>query len=400
LAAIVLGRIEREREMACDDFVVAQTGSARSYARSLAHLHDLRWSTGTRLLATGILGRNSSLGDRIESLLRRGREFSARPSLASLGVSAFLLALLLTAGGLVPGWVAIAQTNAATPKFEVASIKPAKPQGRGVLMGTRSRPNDGRFDATNVTLRMLIRTAYDIQNSQIAGGPNWIGHDRFDIQAKSDSAVDDYLQKLTPAQGRLVKQCMLQALLADRFNLKLRRETRELPIYALVVAKHGPKIQADQNSTPGPSGIGGAHASVAFMRMPGQEQQIYFREAPLQFLGQVLSQQLGRTVVDKTGLKGNYSFILKYMPDISRGQMFGGPGPGGAGGIGAGPGASGGGPSAAGMPPASNSSDSSSDASGPSVFTAVQQQLGLRLKPEKGPVEVLVIDRVEQPSAN
>jgi len=110
LAPFVLGRIEREREMACDDFVVARTGSAGGYARSLARLHDLRSSKGTRLLAPALLGRNVSLADRIESLLRRGREFSTRPSLAKLGVSALLLAVLLGAGGLLPGWIAVAQT--------------------------------------------------------------------------------------------------------------------------------------------------------------------------------------------------------------------------------------------------------------------------------------------------
>ncbi len=96
--------------MACDDFVVARTGSAGGYARSLARMHDLRSSKGTRLLAPALLGRNVSLADRIESLLRRGREFSTRPSLAKLGVSALLLAVLLGAGGLLPGWIAVAQT--------------------------------------------------------------------------------------------------------------------------------------------------------------------------------------------------------------------------------------------------------------------------------------------------
>ncbi len=103
----------------------------------------------------------------------------------------------------------------------------------------------------------------------------------------------------------------------------------------------------------------------------------------------MLAQPLGRMVVDKTGLKGNYSFTLKWTPDVSRGQMFGGPGPGAAG-----PG--GNAQSTPGMPPAPGSSDSS----GPSIFTAVQQQLGLKLKPEKGPVEVLVIDHVEPPTPN
>jgi bla regulator protein blaR1 len=397
LSAPVLGRIEREREMACDDFVVAQTGSARNYARSLARLHDLRWSTGTRLLAPGILGRNSSLADRIEVLLRRGREFSARPSLASLGVSAFLLALLLTAGGLVPGWVAIAQTNAATPKFEVASIKPHKSTGRRMFFSINNQ--FGRFYATGPTLRMLIRLAYDVQDSQIVGGPSWIIRDRFDIQAKADSSIDAEMRKLPPDQARLVKEHMLQSLLADRFKLTLHRETRNMPIYALVVAKNGPKLQESKVGSAVPHG-GGGPGGLVRMRFGGGEQEITSQGTSMSFLAQLLSQQLGRMVVDKTGLSGHYDFTLKWTPDIGRGEMVGGPGPGGPGPGAPGPGVGGGGPSAAGMAPASDSPDSSSDASGPSVFTAVQQQLGLRLKPEKGPVEVLVIDRVEQPSAN
>ncbi|HTV54534.1 MAG TPA: M56 family metallopeptidase [Terriglobia bacterium] len=419
LAPLVLGQIEREREMACDDFVVARTGSARNYARSLARLHDLRWSAGTRLLAPGILGRNSSLADRIESLLRRGREFSAQPSLASLGVSAILLFMLLAAGGLVPDWITVAHAKAMPPqstalstsqetmsaalKFEVASIKPHKPGDRrknGMFFSIMSRPNDSRFYATGPTLRMLIRLAYDIQDSQIVGGPSWINHDRFDIQAKGDASADAELEKLPLDEARLMKEHMLQNLLRDRFGLTAHRETRTLPIYALVIAKNGPKLQVSKigHALPPPRGTvkaGAPGGPLIRVRFGAGEQEITSQGTAITFLAQVLSQQLGRTVVDKTGLQGRYDFTLKWTADIGRGQMVGGPGPGGPG-----PGAGGGGQSMAGMPPAAGSSDSSSDSSGPSVFTAVQQQLGLRLKPEKGPVEVLVIDHVEQPSAN
>jgi uncharacterized protein (TIGR03435 family) len=253
----------------------------------------------------------------------------------------------------------------------------------------------------NVTVRMLIRTAYEVQNSQIVGAPNWITHARFDIEAKSDNAVDDELRKLSPAQGRLVKQRMLQALLADRFNLTLRRETRSLPIYALVVAKHGPKIQESRDSASGPSGFPrGANAGIR-LSPAGGEQQISFHDAPLSFLGQILSEQVGRTVLDETGLKGNYSFTLKWVPEVGHGLMFGGPGPGGGPEAGGGQAVGGGAaqPSPAGMPSASGSSNAS-DSSGPSIFTAIQQQLGLRLKPEKGRVEVLVVEHVDQPSPN
>jgi bla regulator protein blaR1 len=416
LAAIVLGRIEREREMACDDFVVARTGSAGTYPRSLARLHDLRWSAGTRLLAPGILGQNSSLADRIESLLRRGREFSAPPSLASLGVSAILFALLLGAGGLIPDWIEIAHARASAPlstassqaqnatsapKFEVASIKPHKSSDRrknGMYFSMMAQPNDGRFYATGPTLRLLIQLAYDVQDSQIVGGPSWINRDRFDIQAKADSSVDAKLRRLSPDQARLAKEHMLQSLLADRFKLTLRRETRNMPIYALVVAKNGPKLQESKVNNAAPRGRGSPGAPGGPMirvRFGGAEQEITSQAAAMTFLAHVLSPQLGRTVVDKTGLSGRYDFTLKWTPDIGRGQMVAGPGPGGPA-----PGGVGGGQSMAGMPPAAGASDSSSDSSEPSIFTALQQQLGLKLKPEKGPVEVLVIDHVEPPTPN
>jgi bla regulator protein BlaR1 len=421
LAPIILRRIEREREMACDDFVVTRTGSARTYARSLARLHDLRWSGGTRLLAPGILGRNSSLGDRIESLLRRGRQFSARPSLASLGVSAVLLFLLLGAGGLLPDWITIARAKASSPKapvssqalnaalgnakFEVASIKPHNFSDRrknGMFFSIIARPNEGTFYATGPTLRMLIRLAYDIQDSQIVGGPSWINHDRFDIQAKSDSSVDAELEKLPLDEARLVKDRMLQRLMADRFNLRFHRETRTMPIYALVVAKNGPKVQASKvgNAAPPRGAIqaGATGGPMIRVRFGGAEQEMNSQGTPMTFLAQVLSQQVGRTVVDKTGLNGRYDFTLKWTPDIGRGQMAGAGGPPGPG-LGGDTVAAGNGRPMAGMPPP-DSSDSSSDSSGPSIFTALQQQLGLKLKAEKGPVEVLVIDRVEPPSAN
>jgi bla regulator protein blaR1 len=421
LVATVLGRIEREREMACDDFVVTRTGSARSYARSLARLHDLRWSAGTRLLAPGILGRNSSLADRIESLLLRGREFSAQPSLASLGVSAILLFVLLGAGGLVPDWIAIAhaktglsQSPASSPaedtatagaKFEVASIKPHKSSDsrkNGMFFSIIARSNEGTFYATGPTLRMLIRLAYDVQESQILGGPSWMNRDRFDIQAKADGSVDAELRKLAPDQARLVKEHMLQSLLVDRFKLTLHRETRNMPIYALVVAKNGPKLQESKVTGVAPRGhvAGGPGGPMIRVRFGGAEQEITSQGTAMTLLTQVLSQQLGRMVVDKTGLNGRYDFTLKWTPDIGRGQILGAPGPPEGPGFGGGTAGGGSGQSMAGMPPAPGSSDASSDASGPSIFTAVQQQLGLRLKPEKGPVEVLVIDHVEQPTAN
>jgi uncharacterized protein (TIGR03435 family) len=307
---------------------------------------------------------------------------------------------------------AAAGTGSATPKFEVASVKVDKTSavGRRVMFRIMDPPDNGRFYANGPTLRMLLRMAYDVQDSQIIGGPSWINSEHFDIQAKADSAVDAELRKLSADQALLVKHRMLQALLADRFNLKLRHETRQLPVYALVVAKNGPKVHEVQHAGTGPRPASHAFGSRGFVRFQsgGQEQQITSQDTPMSFLAQLLSQRLGRTVLDKTGLTGSYNFTLKWTPDATEGQMFGGAGPGGGPGFGgtAGPGSGTAPPGSAAQgalaetPSASGSSGSSgpSDSSAPSIFTALQQQLGLRLKSEKGPVEVLVIDHVEPPS--
>jgi uncharacterized protein (TIGR03435 family) len=159
----------------------------------------------------------------------------------------------------------------------------------------------------------------------------------------------------------------LRALLAERFQLTLHRETKEQSVYALVVAKGGPKLQQGQaKEATGPRG--------PMMRMGRGE--LSGQGVELEMLTRTLSSQLGRTVIDRTGLKGNFDFKLTWTPDP--GQSAGPPG---------------GLPAGADAPPPP-------DPNGPSVFTALQEQLGLRLESQKGPVEMLVIDRVEKPSEN
>jgi uncharacterized protein (TIGR03435 family) len=331
---------------------------------ALARSHSFGWSAGPRLLA-------------------------------SLRVSALLLALLLGVGGLILGSSAVAQTEQrlSAPRFEVASIKVDKSSefSHHIHVSITNPAGDGRFYATNVTLKDLFRSAYVVQKSQIVGGPDWINHERFDIQAMADSSVDAELRRLSPDQGELVKRRMLQALLADRFDLKVRHETKILPVYALVVAKNGPKLKEVSNGGSAPNGVKGSQSprdSTVLSHSGKGGNETYFT-TPISTLAFFLSQQLGRTILDETGLKGRYAFTLKWTPDIGGGEMFGGSGPGG----GAEPGGSGQSASAMAAP-------GSSDSSGPSIFTALQQQLGLKLKPTKGPVEVLVIDHVEQPSPN
>ena len=260
-------------------------------------------------------------------------------------------------------------------EYEVASIKPDK-SGTNMI---RLMYSPGGLNATNSTVRMLINTAYGVEDNQLSGGPSWLNSEHYDIEAKMDSATADALHKLSEDEGRLARQQMLQALLADRFKLAIHRETKELPVYSLVVDKNGLKIQEAKpgdtypNGIKGPDGKGGA----GMMMMNGRG-SLTGQGVQIANLVRVLSRQLGRSVVDKTGLTGKYDFALKWTPDESQGAMLRAP--------------AGGQPGAGGAPPP--------DSSGPSIFTALQEQLGLKLESQKGPVEILVIDHVERPSEN
>ncbi len=246
--------------------------------------------------------------------------------------------------------------------FEVASIKPNRSSERGVFI--RNSPG-GRFSAKNVTVKMLIIMSYKIQPFQLTGAPSWIDTEHFDIEATPEAAEAEP-QNPSPdqMQASFEKQRIrVQSLLADRFKLKIHRETKELPVYALVVAKNGPKLKAAESS--------GAAAKGPRMRAGGGE--LIGEAVPISFLAQNLSNWVGRFVIDRTGLGGNYDFTLKWTPDEN--QL---------------PRASGGDPTV----PVQR------DPSGPSLFTALQEQLGLKLEPQKGPVEILAIDQISEPTEN
>jgi uncharacterized protein (TIGR03435 family) len=260
--------------------------------------------------------------------------------------------------------------------FEVASIKP----DRSGDMRFFVRWQPGRFNATGMTVKFLITIAYDVKDFQVSGGPGWVNSERYDVEAKEPDSIAQEMDKLPREQWRQLAESMLQSLLADRFQLKLTRGTKDMPAYALVVAKNGPKlheVKLEDTPAAAPSGPGG-HPHGPMMRM--QPGELNGQGVGLSFLASVLSQQLGRQVLDQTGLKGNYDLTLKWTPEQGEEMMMKGPGPGG-------------GPPPEGAPPPP-------DASGPSIFTAVEEQLGLKLQATKAPAEALVIDHVEKPSEN
>src|SRR5581483_3751713 len=299
-----------------------------------------------------------------ETLMNRGRmtKYIARRITGLL-----LPALMLAQGGTQ------AQTQR-KPEFEVASIKPTKSGTPGVFV--RMEPG-GRFTANGVPFRFLLEQAYDVKDSQISGAPSWIDSERYDIDAKPDEAEGAAFDKLSPEQRRQELMTMLRALLADRFKLVLGHETKDLPVYALVVAKSGSKLHESTFKPPErlpdgpPPQPGQPGAMRQGIRMGRGELTVTYVDLPT--FANVLSRAVGRIVVDKTGLMGKYDFDLKWTPDEGQGPMMGG---------GHGPG-----PDGAAPPPP--------DSSGPSIFTALQEQLGLKLESQKAPTDVLVIQHVE-----
>lgn len=246
-------------------------------------------------------------------------------------------------------------------EFEAAVIKPSPPVKDGRFMVGMQMLPGGRISMGGVTVSLLIQQAYQVRDFQVVGGPDWIRSERYDVIAKPENAASPELVRV-----------MMQALLKDRFQLKFHRETKELPTYALVVAKGGPKLKVSE--TPPVESEGPGRGRGGQMRMMGRG-HFEANGLPVSALANQLAQTLGRSVIDKTGLTGDYDFKLDWTPDENQRGLIGGPG---------------------GEAPR----EPSAPAEGVSIFTAVQDQLGLKLESTKGPVEILVIEGVEKASEN
>jgi uncharacterized protein (TIGR03435 family) len=272
------------------------------------------------------------------------------------------------------------------PAFDVVSVKTNNSETGFVRIG--AQPTAGRFVATNATVEMLVAWAYRIQNYQLSGGPGWIRTEKFDIEARADAGA------LTPDQTSQ----MVQSLLAERFFLKTHRATTEGSVYELIVGKSGPKMKrsADQSAFGGQNPRGGPprgepgsgeRGPIRFDGPPGERRggplppgdarmapgSVEVNGVSIAMLVGLLSQQLGRPVIDKTRLDGFFDISLEWATDPN----FAGPGPGGV-----------------------RAPDIGVSTSGPSLFTAVEEQLGLKLESARGPVETLVIDSAQRPAEN
>ena len=254
--------------------------------------------------------------------------------------------------------------------FEVASVRANKSgDGNGML---RQLPG-GRMTATNMPLRPMITFAYSLAGYQLIGGPGWLNTNRYDVNAKMDAAPSS-TAFLPGSTAPNPMQLALQKLLEDRFKLKIHRETREMDIYALVLLKPGapgPGLKpsttdcaaaaaAAQRGAPPPA----PGSNAPFCGIQGGNGRLRFGGLPAAAFGSALSGPAGRFVADRTGLSGSWDFELTFAPE-QRGQAPGG--------------------------------NAANDSDVPGFFTAIQEQLGLKLEPTKGPVDVVVIDSIEQP---
>jgi uncharacterized protein (TIGR03435 family) len=371
-------RLVDERERACDEEVLRRGIEPHVYAQSILKACQFYVEAPPACVA-GVTG--SDLKKRMETIMRdEGLVMLSAAKRMLLSLALFLTVAgpvaigVLTTPHLAAQSTAPAQASSETSDFEAASVKPNTSGDSPIQVGVQP---GGRFSASNVPLRMLIRLAYNLQDYQIVGGPDWLASDHFDVAAKAPEG------EFTFATMRPI----LRSLLEERFTLVIHNETRQMPIYALVKARGdgstGPSLSAStvdcaeidlqrgrRGGGPPPVPIqAGQPIDCGFIIGPGR---MSVGGMPISNLAMALSPMVGRIVMDRTGLAGTYSYELTYSPE----QLGGRP------------------------PQPLNAAPPAIDPNMPSIFTALQEQLGLKLESDRGPVEVLVIDSVAQPTEN
>lgn len=288
---------------------------------------------------------------------RRTVDLSAYPDLVVgyIGMASCLLGLVVL-GAAVSAGQAQRPADAAVdkPSFGVAAIKPSRPGDDDHNWDN----NRELVEVENFTLRRLIRTAYGLKSeSQVLGGPDWIGKQAFDIQAKFDEAETARLQKMSGPERFSQVLLAMQALLAERFHLRITQDTRDLPVYALVVAKTGSKLtpsppQFDENGKPKKNDQHSIHSSNGHMTAKAISMSAladWFEYLP----------ECDRVVNNRTGLSGEYDFKLDWAQDFGQGIA--------------------------------------PDAPLPGLFTALREQLGVELRPDKAPINVVVVEAASRP---
>ena len=365
------GKLVEERERTCDEEVVELGHERQVYAESILKVCEFCVESPLACVS-GVTG---------SDLKRRVANIMTAPILKPLDIAK---KLLLTSAGVtvvaVPIWFGLVKpkpiraqsvvndTAVAAPEFQVASITPA---ASGDLVSIFFTPD--QLTATNVTLQMLIREAFGIQNDQILGGPEWLTTDKYDIQAKIRRSTAEQTEKPNEGQRFRTPGLKLQALLAERFKLVFHRETRNLPVYELITGENGAKLHPSTATSGPPSPTAGPDSKAEGHKVFVGPGQFRGQGVPLAVLVDFLGKQLGRTIVDRTGLTGNYDLTLEWPADENRASFLG---------------------------KTQDASQTPEPSTESSLFTSIQEQLGLKLVPQTGPVEVLVIDQVEKPVDN
>lgn len=335
-----------ERERACDEEVLRLGNSPRAYARGILRVCE-SYVESPVPCAAGVTG--AELRQRIGEILTASNPLQLSP------VRRLALALVCLAGAATPVVLGVlnaprvraqAAVDVNTYRFEVASIRPNTGEGRGTHINTGATS----FRATNITLQHLIQFTYAVQDYQVTGGPGWLRDDRFDIVAKYEQPEDAAVAALDQKGGEKRNErirAALRNLLADRFQLRVHQESKDLPIYALVIDKGGSKLKVSMDG----DGNMNTNQSNGTGRMTA-------RGVPLSALANALSGTMRRPVRDETGLRDVYDFTLDWTDNQS------------------------------------------ADGAGLTMFSAIREQLGLRLESKKGPVTVYVVESAAKPGEN
>ncbi len=366
-------RLVEERERACDEEVLELCAQPEIYAQSILKVCEFCVESPLPCVA-GVTG--ADLKKRIVQIMTdrvaRRLNFGRKALLATVAFAAIAGPVLFGVFRFIPMYGQMFHASGPLPSYEFVVIKPAKDEAHGAS-------TSGEQTHYLVTAKMLIQFAYGVYNPprvldlDVVGGPDWINSDVFDIVGKIDSTEFEQEQKLGRLQKHERRQMMEQSLLADRFKLRMHTEMREKPVYALTVIKGGPKM------TPAKDATGGAHVNPSpgsmtpeelhrglIVRAKGRGFEMTVKGMTLETFVDALMMQKetdGKSVVNQTGLTGAYDFTLVWGPEET-------------------------------------AAPDSGEAAGPEeppLMTAIQQQLGLKLVPSKGPAEVLVIDHVAKP---
>lgn len=268
-------------------------------------------------------------------------------------------------------------TTANLPKFDVVSIKPHEDEGISRIgIGFKTTPDGLSFKGGSFD--MLLRLAFHVPSDRLLNVPEWAESSRFDVEAKVAPEGAPGFEELTRSQ----RWAMLIPALEERCDLKFHFEKRDLLVYTLVVAEGGSKLKtaalADSDAAKSGSTGGAQAAQAPRMTISEKGMEIRAHDATIESLVEMVSQQIGITIVDKTGLTGKYDYTLSWTPDEDSLQLMGLQIPG----------------------PPPEEDGKSQQPVGPSIFSAVQEQLGLKLEKRKEPIDVIVIDHVEKPSPN